>query len=162
MSTDGYVYIAEVFGKAGESVDYPSSLWRRRGDELEYLSLVDWDWHLATPEQLPHPDLFVPISADQAQVLISDHQRFARYWVLHDSPATDGIVEEPRVYRRLPSTERQIDEVFGRDNTWIPTRVIKEFVIGGPHDVPDLQRIDAATAERLIQETRGITGAIEL
>ena len=66
------------------------------------------------------------------------------------------------MYRQLRSPERLIEEGFGHANTWVPTSDIRDFQRGGPHDVPDLEPIDAETAERLIQETRGISGATEL
>jgi hypothetical protein len=164
MNTDDYQYIAEVFEAGGEWVDRPSGLWRRRGDEYEYeyLSLVDWSWHPRGDIDLPHPDLQKPISAEQVQILLADRQRFAKYWVLYLSAAKGDLREETRVYRQLPSPESLVEEVFGRDNEWIPTNAIRDFEVGGPHDVPDLEPIDAAIAERLIQETRGISGATEL
>lgn len=99
MTADDYEYLARVFEAGGESVDRPSGLWRRRGDELE----------------------------------------------------------ETFVYRQLPTPEGIVDEGFGRDNTWVRTQTIRHFQVGGPHDVPDLKPIDTATAERLIQETHGVS-----
>lgn len=163
MSTDDdYQYLAQISKARKETVDRPSGLWRRRGDELEYLSLVDWSWHPRGDVYVPHPDLLVPISTEQAQTLIADRQRFARYWVLYLSPAKGDLNEETRVYRQLPDPDRVVDEVFGRTNEWIPTHVIRDFQAAGPHDIPDLEPIDRETAERLIQETRGISGATEL
>ena len=78
------------------------------------------------------------------------------------SPEKGDLHEATIVYRQLRSPERLIEEGFGHANTWVPTPDIRDFQRGGPHDVPDLEPIDAATAERLIQETRGITGATEL
>ena len=154
-----YEYLARVAKARKETADRPSGLWRRRGDELEYLSMVDWTWRPRGDARLPHADLRVTISAEQAQTLLADHQRFAKYWVLYLSPAKGGLHEDTLVYRQLRSPERLVEEGFGRTNTWVPTPDIRAFEVGGPHDVPDLERIDAATAERLIQETRGITGA---
>jgi hypothetical protein len=162
MSIDNYQYIAEVFEAGGESVERPSGLWRRRGDDYEYLSLIDWSWHPRGDVDLPHPDLRVPISAEQAQTLLADRQRFVKYWVLQRSPDKGDLFEDTIVYRQLPSPERLVEEGFGRANTWIPTQDIRDFEVGGPHDVPDLEPIDAETAARLIEETRGVTGATEL
>ncbi|TCO47796.1 hypothetical protein EV646_105353 [Kribbella antiqua] len=154
MTADDYEYLASVFRR--ESADRPAALWRRRGDDMEYLSLVDWTWHPAGNVIPPHPDVLVPIGAEQVSALLADHQRFARYWVLREGP------EEVRVYRQLSSPERLIEEVFGGDGEWIATHDIRDLQIGGPHDVRDLQPIDAATAEQLIQQTRGISGATQL
>jgi len=162
MSNDDYEYMARVFEAGGESVDHPSGLWRHRGDDFEYLSMVDWTWHPRGDVRLPHADLRVAISAEQARILLADHQRFARYWVLYRRPEKGDLHEDTLVYRQLRSPERLVEEGFGRTNTWVPTRDIRDFEVGGPHDVPDLEPIDAATAERLIQETRGISGATDL
>jgi hypothetical protein len=159
---DDYQYLARVFEAAGESVDRPSGLWRYRGDDFEYLSMVDWTWHPRGAVPLPHPDLRVAISAEQAQTLLADRQRFARYWALYRSQAKGDLHEDTLVYRQLRSPERLVEEGFGLAGTWVATRDIREFEVGGPHDVPDLEPIDVATAERLIQETRGISGATEL
>ncbi|MET7281901.1 hypothetical protein ABZS29_26955 [Kribbella sp. NPDC005582] len=158
-STDDYEYLARVFEAAGESVDRPSGLWRHHGDEFEYLSMVDWSWHPQGDVPLPHPDLRVPISAEQAQTLLADRQRFAKYWVLYRSPAKGDLHEDALIYRQLRSPERLVEEGFGRDGTWVETRDIRDFQVGGPHGVPDLEPIDTATAERLIHEISGISGA---
>jgi hypothetical protein len=162
MSSDDYEYIAIVFEAGGESVEYPHGLWRRRGDDYEYLSLIDWSWHARGDVRLPHADLLTPISGEQAQALLADRQRFVKYWVQYLSTAKGDFSDETRVYRQLPSPERLVEESFGRANEWLQTNAIRDFQVGGPHDVPDLERIDAATAERLIQETRGVSGATEL
>ena len=163
MSTeDGYEYLARVSKASKETVDRPSGLWRRRGDELEYLSTVDMSWHPRGDVYVPHPDLLVPISIEQVQILLADRQRFARYWAEHLSPDKGDLYENTLVYRQLLSPEGDIDEGFGLTNTWVRTQTIRDFQAAGPHDHPDLEPIDAATAERLIQETRGITGATEL
>jgi hypothetical protein len=163
MNTDDdYAYFARVSKAREETVERPSGLWRRRGDELEYMSMVDWSWHPRGDAYVPHPDVLVPISREHLETLLGDRQRFARYWVHYLSPEKGDLHEEVRVYRQLPNPGRVIDEVFGRTNEWIPTHVVRDFQSAGPHDVPDLEPIDAETAERLIQETRGISGATEL
>ncbi|MFC9687298.1 hypothetical protein ACFTSF_02070 [Kribbella sp. NPDC056951] len=158
-----YEYFARVWEPDGDSVDRPSGLWRRQGDEeLEYLSLVDWTWHPRDAVAPPHPDLLVPISVEQVETLLGDHERFVSYWVQRLSVAKGDLSDEIRVYRQLPNPGGVVDEVFGRDNAWISTRTIRDFQAAGPHDVPDLEPIDTATADRLIQETRGISGATAL
>jgi hypothetical protein len=42
------------------------------------------------------------------------------------------------------------------------TSVIRDFSTGGPHETPDLERIDPATAERLIGQLDGNTGVTDL
>ncbi|MBE8524313.1 hypothetical protein ILP97_43705 [Amycolatopsis sp. H6(2020)] len=160
MTTDeGYQYFAEVGDD--ETVDRPGGLWRRADGGMQYLSLIDWAWHAAADEaDLPHPDLLVPVGLDQVRTLLGDRQRFAKYWVLRDTSGGEG--PEIRVYRQLPSPENLVEEVFGRGNEWIPTNVIEDFLVGGPHDVADLEPIDPATAERLIAQTRGVSGATAL
>jgi hypothetical protein len=162
MTTDDYEYFARVWEPAGESVDRPSGLWRRRGDELEYLSLINWTWHPRGEVSRPHPDIMVPISAAQVQTLVADRQRFVKYWVERTSPQKGDLYEDTLVYRQIPSPERLVEEGFSRDNTWVQVPTIREFQVGGPHQVPDLEPIDVATAERLIQETHGISGATDL
>ncbi|MFG1906733.1 hypothetical protein [Kribbella sp. NPDC048928] len=158
---EGYQYLAQVSTADKETIDRPSGLWRRRGDELEFFSTADLTWHPRGP-YVPHPDLFVPISTEQVQILINDRQRFARYWVWHRSPEKGDFEENTLVYRQLISPDGDIEEGFGRNNTWVRTPDISDFEAAGPHDHPDLEPIDRQTAERIIQETRGITGATEL
>ncbi|MEV6873730.1 hypothetical protein [Amycolatopsis sp. NPDC051128] len=131
-------------------------LWRRRGDDLEHVSVTDWAWHpLANPLDAPHPNTVEQITEHQAAELLEDRQRFVQYWVSHDSG-------RPMIYRRLTSPEITIDEVFGLKNRWIPTGTIREFRAAGPHQKPGLVPIDAETAERTIRETRDISGVTRL
>ncbi|MFC6157644.1 hypothetical protein FDA38_19780 [Kribbella jiaozuonensis] len=162
MNNGDYEYIAEIFAEGGGSIDRPSGLWRRRGDDYEYLSLIDWTWHACGDVDLPHPDLLTPVSGEQVETLLADHQRFVKYWVLRRSPEKGDLREDTIVYRQIPSPENLVEQGFGRANEWVPTGDIRDLQVGGPHDVPDLEPIDAATAERLIRETRGISGATEL
>ncbi|MFC6157645.1 hypothetical protein [Kribbella jiaozuonensis] len=162
MSSGDYEYFARVSTAREDSVDRPSGLWRRCGDGLEYLSMVDWSWRRRTTESVPHPELLVPVSPEQVEVLLADRRRFARYWVERLSPEKGDLNEDTLVYRQLPSPEGVIDEGFGRTNTWVPTPTIRDFQANGPHDHPDLEPIDGETAERLIRETRGISGATEM
>ncbi|MGH3731577.1 MAG: hypothetical protein ACRDTU_22950, partial [Micromonosporaceae bacterium] len=104
-------YFAKVWRDA--TVDRPSSLWRRLGDntdqatnEWEYLSLIDWQWHPYRDLPLPHPDTLVPISAARAAELGADRQRFVRYWGGYTvgEPAPED--RPTLVYRRRESPER--------------------------------------------------------
>lgn len=143
-----YQYL--VFG----SWEKPEELWRVTGDRWEYFSLSDWVWTpLEERRSPPHPDALAAITPEQAAELETDRQRLVRYWV-------DRAVEPPTIYRwrRRPT----IEEVFGRSNRWTDTYIIREFLHAGPWHSPQLDEIDAKTAERIIQETRGITGATRL
>jgi hypothetical protein len=154
--TSAYKYLAEVWPE--ETTDAPSGLWRTRGDETEYLSLIDWEWHPVTQEiSRPPSSTFVEITTELAQTLLSDRQRFVRYWSLRQASG-----KENRVYRRRNSPERMVDEYFGPANEWDYSPVIKEFTAGGGGDQPDMIAIDREAAEQLIRETRGITGATDL
>lgn len=156
-----YEYFAQVW--PNETLDAPSALWRTSDGVPEYLSSIDWEWHAGAKEFSDRPaEVLVAISEDQAQELEADRQRFVRYWS-YQHPVVDNEPEkENRVYRRRRSPERVLDEVFGPDNTWVATRLIREFTLGSPADRPELIAIDQAAAERLILQTRGITGATEL
>jgi hypothetical protein len=160
MSSD-YKYLAKVW--PWDTVDAPSGLWRTRGDDRQYLSLIDWEWHPFTEEiSEPAPGTLVEITPEQAQELLSDRQRFVRYWS-YRHPHSEGFPEnENRVYRRRPSPERAVDEVFGPANKWVRTGLIREFIVGPGPDGPDMIAIDRDAAEQLIHETRGITGATDL
>jgi hypothetical protein len=52
--------------------------------------------------------------------------------------------------------------VFGPANEWVATRLITEFTVGPAGDRPELIAIDREAAERLIHQTRGISGATDL
>jgi hypothetical protein len=127
------------------------------------MSLIDWEWHPAAgPTSLPNAVTLVEITQAQADELLSDRQRFVRYWSYQHPNSEGRPVKENRVYRRRSSPERIVDEVFGSANEWQYTPVIKEFTGGGGRDQPDLIAIDRDAAEQLIHETRGITGATDL
>ncbi|MET7281900.1 hypothetical protein ABZS29_26950 [Kribbella sp. NPDC005582] len=161
MTTDDYEYLAQVW--PNETVDAPSALWRRSSGAPEYLSSIDWEWHAGTEEFADRPaDIFVPITADEAEALQSDRQRFVRYWSYQHPHGVGKPEKENRVYRQRRSPEHVLEEVFGPDNAWVPTRLIREFIFGDPADRPEMIRIDQAAAEQLIQQTRGVTGATEL
>jgi hypothetical protein len=155
-----YQYFAKLW--SGDTTERPSGLWRRDGDTWEYLSLSDWAWHLlAAPAIMPHPDTLVPVTVDEAAALQADRQRFARYWMFPAPP--EFAHERPTlIYRRRCSPGRMVDEVFGRDNQWSRTTSIAEYKASGPHEHKELIPTDRDTAERVIQQERGITGATEL
>jgi hypothetical protein len=158
--TDAFEYVARL--ASGDTVDRPSALWRRSGDAWEYLSLIDWDWHPKGDLPLPHPDALVSVTAEQAANLLSDRQRFVRYWARYSS-ADPAPTELPiTVYRRRRSPEHHLDEAFGRDDRWTPTTTISEAEFSGTSDPAHLVAIDAATAERMIREIAGVSGATAL
>ncbi len=153
---EGYEYFAKV--RPSQPVDRPSTLWRRRDGRLEYLSLLDWDWHEPDDQLLlPDPSTLEPVTAEHAAVLLADRQRFVQYWVEQNTGD-----RPPSVFRRRRSPERLTDEVFGLRNRWVPTTSIREFLSRGPDLGSDLVRADLATAERVLEETRGVAGATEL
>jgi hypothetical protein len=161
MTTDTYEYLAEVW--PNETVSAPSALWRTGGDVPEYLSLIDWEWHAGAKEFTEYPDgTLVAITAEEAQALQSDRQRLVRYWSYQIPNDESEPAKENRVYRRRSSPEKILDEVFGPDNAWVPTPVIREFTLSSPADRPELVAIDQAAAEQLIQQTRGISGATDV
>ena len=150
-----YEYFAKV--GPGRTEERPRSLWRRAEGQLEFLSLLDWSWHPVGGEVLaPRPDVLVPISPEQAERLLGDRQRFVEYWV---EPATER--RRALVYRRRRSPELVADEIFGRDDAWVRTHAVREFLSGQTLEI-DLVEADQATVERIIEETRGISGATEL
>ena len=100
MSSE-YTYLAKV--RRGYTSDAPSGLWRTRDDEMEYLSLIDWEWHPATDgASPPNPITLVEIPQAQAQELLSDRQRFVRYWSYQHPTAKAA----PR--RRIGSTGAEV------------------------------------------------------
>jgi hypothetical protein len=159
MTSDDYRHYVRF--SAGRSAQLPEELWRERGGEWEYLSLVDWQWHRHLGKALlPHPNTLVEVSAQQAAELQRDRQRFVRYFARYDKPAP-GPDDEPLLvyrYRRLPTT----GEVFGDENSWERTRTVSHFLNPGPNEPPFLVEIDQATAEAIIQRSRGVSGATEL
>jgi hypothetical protein len=156
-----YEYFAEV--RNNESIDHPRGLWRKSGDQWEYLSLLDWSWH-PTTERIPPPrsEHLTPISPEHAAKLARDRQRWVTYWTLHAPLPKDRADRPLTVVRRRESPERIFDETFGRDNKWIPTQSIREFKDPRASTPPRLKEVDVDTAERIICENRGISGATEL
>lgn len=150
-----YEYFAKV--GPGDTVDRPRGVWRRAADRLEFLSLLDWSWHPVGGEVFaPRQDTLVPVTAEHVERLLADRQRFVEYWV---EPASGP--RRARVHRRRSSPERVADEVFGRGDTWITTSTVREFLSGRTLEI-ELVEADQVTAERVITENRGVSGATEL
>ena len=61
-------------------------------------------------------------------------------------------------YRRLPTT----GEIFGSENVWERSRTVGKYLRPGPDEPPSLREVDRETAERTIQQLRGVTGATDL
>ncbi|HEX6683757.1 MAG TPA: hypothetical protein VF062_13220 [Candidatus Limnocylindrales bacterium] len=137
------------------SWEKPEELWRAAaGDQWEYLSLREWRWMARDERVFPrHPEALEAITPEQAAELEADRQRLVRYWV-------NRAVDPPMIYRRrrLPA----IEEVFGRSNHWSDTSTISDYLYPSPRQAPKLDEIDAETAERILQDTRGISGATRL
>jgi hypothetical protein len=160
--TEQYEYYVEI--QCDESLEHPGPMWRKSDSGWDYLSLLDWEWHsLAANKKVSQPPAaktLVPISGQQADELTRDRQRFVKYWAYY------SVVPEKRdkpltVLRRRSSPELVLDEAFGRDGQWVKTPSIVEFE--HPYfDSPELEEIDAETAERILREVRGVSGATEL
>jgi hypothetical protein len=160
--TDEYEYFVKV--TPGQTVERPSSMWRRSGADWQYLSLLDWNWHSLVPGKSPYPPVagyLVPISAQQAEELGRDRQRFVSYWAYY-SVARDRRPEPLTVLRRRRSPELVLDEAFTRDLEWAKTPSIVEFEHPAASNPPDLEEIDADTAEEILQEAWGVSGATQL
>ena len=134
---------------------------------MEYLSLVDWEWHDHREVAFrPHPNTLAPVTPAEAAALERDRQGFVRYFVRYATHAeADRHPPDPSDvpilvyrYRRLPTT----DEVFGSENVWASTRTVSEYLHPGPDEPPSLREVDRDTAERTIQQLRGVTGATDL
>ncbi|WKK20910.1 hypothetical protein QZH56_18600 [Streptomyces olivoreticuli] len=143
----------------------PSSLWRRSGDDWEFLSLLDWGWHKVkgTIEHVPTPEALHRVTAERAVELETDRQGWVRYWAYYGDEEEWRDGEEPTtVVRRRRSPERIYDETFMRDNRWQPDSAVFEFFDARASRPPYLVDISADEADRLLQEIRGVTGATEL
>jgi hypothetical protein len=150
--------------RRGRTVERPGPLWRKSGDEWEYLSLHDWEWHPLAPTKVPQspPDeVLVPISEQQADELARDRQRFVSYWARYSEAAWESGGKPFTVVRRRSSPELVLDEAFGRDNKWKRTPSVVEF-LHPAFDSPNLKEIDAETAEQILRDIRGVSGATEL
>lgn len=155
-----YAYFAKL--RAGDTVEAPSALWRRTGEAWEYLSLLDWQWHPGGGRPLPPPASLTPVSPEQAAALLADRQRFVRYWFSYRTPAPGPGDRPVTVYRRRSSPERQLDEVYGRDDRWMPTPTIREAESSRGDDPTHLVPTDPDSAERFLRDVRGVSGATRL
>ncbi|MEV4440681.1 hypothetical protein AB0K09_16970 [Streptomyces sp. NPDC049577] len=163
MSDQTYTYFVEV--PEGYTPERPDGLWRRAGDEWQYLSLLDWQWHRVenAAEFLPAQDVLQPVTAERAAELQADRQLWVRYWARYTDEAAWRDGERPTtVVRRRRSPERIYDEAFKIRNVWGPTPAVFEFFDPRPSNPPHLVEISADEAEQLLQELRGVTGATEL
>jgi hypothetical protein len=160
--TGQYEYYVKV--TPGQTVERPSSMWRRSGDDWQYLSLLDWSWHSVVPGKSPYPPVasyLVPISKQQAEELGGDRQRFVSYWA-HYSVARESRPKPLTVLRRRRSPELVLDEAFTRDLEWSKTSSIVEFEHPAASNPPDLEEIDADTAEQILREAWGVSEATRL
>ncbi|UQI49069.1 hypothetical protein M1P56_34540 [Streptomyces sp. HU2014] len=157
-----YAFFAEV--PEGFTAERPDGLWRRAGDDWEYLSLLDWEWHPADAE-LPPPavETLREIPADRAGALAADRQGWATYWARYADENDWRAGEGPTtVVRRRRSPERLYDEAYGVRDGWAPTASVYAFLDARPSNPPHLVEIDVQEAERLLLSLRGVTGATEL
>ncbi|MET9413372.1 hypothetical protein ABZY03_04130 [Streptomyces klenkii] len=158
----------EYFVKASPpyTEERPSSLWRRLGEEWEYLSLMDWEWHNVkdtTVKTPPATEVLCSVTAERATELEADRQVFVRYWARYTNEQYWREGQSPTtVVRRRRSPEGKLDEVFRRNGSWGPTDAIFEFFDPRPSNPPYLVEITADDAEALLQELRGVTGATDL
>ncbi|MGW1072737.1 hypothetical protein [Streptomyces sp. NPDC002537] len=143
----------------------PSSLWRRSGDEWEFLSLLDWEWHQVenTIKYRPMPEALFAVTAERAAELEADRQGWVQYWAYYSSERRWKSGKGPTtVVRRRRSPERIYDETFMRNNAWEPDSAVFEFFDARQTNPPHLEEITVEGAERLLQEIRGVMGATEL
>ncbi|MFH8337756.1 hypothetical protein [Streptomyces sp. AM6-12] len=159
-----YEYFTEMH--RGYNPPRVDGLWRRRdGEAWEYLSLLDWEWHKAGDDETvkgpPTASSLERISAERAAELEADRQGWVTYWALYMDEADfrDGVAPET-VVRRRSSPDRVLDEVFGAGNKWAPDPIVYEFTHSRTEH--HLEEITADEAERLLRETRGVTGATDL
>lgn len=145
------------------NADRPSSMWRSRGGaNFEYLSLFDWEWHKYTNSQgrtKPKSTLY-PIPAERAVELEADRQGWFRYWAYysHRDEWRDG--ESPTsVIRRRSSPEWIMDELFDRNNQWVRTARVEEFMDMRGSGKPHLIEITPAEADELLLSLRDVAGA---
>ncbi|MDN3353020.1 hypothetical protein [Actinomadura sp. DC4] len=147
------------------TIERPGPLWRSSGDNWEYLSLLDWEWHPLAPKRVPQSppvEVLEPISEQQADELSRDRQRFVSYWARYSESAWESGGKPFTVLRRRSSPELVLDEAFGRENTWIKTSSVVEFEHPAFNNTLYLKDVDAETAERILRDIRGVSGATEL
>ena len=134
---------------------------------MEYLSLVDWEWHHHQGLALrPHPNTLAPVTPAEASALEGDRQGFVRYFVRYtthaeadrDPPDPSDVPILVYRYRRLPTT----GEIFGSENVWEKSRTVGRYLRPGPDEPPSLREVDRDTAEQTIRQLHGVTGATDL
>ncbi|MCD9143887.1 hypothetical protein [Streptomyces albireticuli] len=162
QENERYAFFAEV--PEGFTAERPDGLWRRAGDDWEYLSLLDWAWHPADAELPPPPEETLrEIPAERADALAADRQGWVTYWARHADENDWRAGEGPTtVVRRRRSPERLYDEAYGVRDGWAPTASVYAFLDARPSNPPHLVEIDVQEAERLLRSLRGVTGATEL
>ncbi|WKU45698.1 hypothetical protein Q3V23_17470 [Streptomyces sp. VNUA116] len=166
--SENYEYFVEAVPTVDDlySVDRPSSMWRRLGDQWEYLSLIDWHWHNVKDTNVKYPpvrEALRPISVERAAELESDRQGWVRYWAYHTSERAWRAGNGPTtVVRRRNSPEDRLDETFMRNDAWERDTAIFEFYDARASNPPHLVELSPDEAEELLQELRGVTGATEL
>ncbi|MGW6279201.1 hypothetical protein [Kribbella sp. NPDC055071] len=158
-------------------------LWRYRGTTYEYFSMLDQDWHpegtwvtplpaSADPADWPlleqstggprvpsdSPSFRLPIDESRAAELVADPQHFARYWVEYSFEGERFSA----VHRLINDPGRFFESHFGRAPKWSETNSkLRDFLVNGPHQSPNLVEIEPAEAERQIEQTFGVTGATQ-
>lgn len=164
MMSEQYEYFVEV--PEGYTPERPDGLWRRSGEEWEYLSLLDWQWHNIKDTNVTHPPaakILHEVTAERAAELEADRQGWVRYWAYYSNERRWRAGQGPKtVVRRRRSPERIYDETFMSDNVWEPDSAIFEFFDARQTTPPHLIELTADEAERLLQELRGVMGATEL
>ncbi|QLE72849.1 hypothetical protein FGW37_15760 [Streptomyces rectiverticillatus] len=163
----------EYFVKAVPTVDNlytaerPSSMWRRLGDQWEYLSLVEWEWQSVKATGVLYPPLLeslIPVPAERAAALEADRQGWVRYWARYTDEQDWREGEPPTtVVRRRCSPENVLDESYrGAKGFWGPTEAVLDFYDARKSDPPYLIALSVDEAEGLLQELFGVTGVTEL
>ncbi|MFF7022546.1 hypothetical protein ACFY97_16230 [Streptomyces klenkii] len=158
----------EYFVKAAPpyTEDRPSGLWRRLGEQWDYLSLLDWEWHRlgeTTVRTLPAMDTLYPVTAERAAALEADRSAFVRYWALYVDEDDFKEGEPPTtLVRRRRSPERLLDESFQEGDVWGRTNAVEESRDLRTSNPPYLKELSADEAEELAQELFGLTGVTEL
>ncbi|MFF3764648.1 hypothetical protein ACFYYR_11255 [Streptomyces sp. NPDC001922] len=150
----------------GYQQERPANLWRKQGEEWEFLSLIDWQWRNVKDTNAkypPMPEKLRAVSAERAREMEADRKSWVIHWAHYADEADWRDGEKPTtVVRRRHSPENRYDEVFRRANTWGPTTAVYEFTHSRASNPPHLVEISANEAERILQELRGISGATDL
>ncbi|MCC3777577.1 hypothetical protein [Streptomyces sp. UNOB3_S3] len=149
-----YAFFAEV--PPGFSPDRPDGLWRCAGDDWEYLSLLDWEWHAVEKPPVKR-EILHELTAERALELAADRRPWVTYWAHYTDESDWRAGAEPTtVVRRRRSPERVLDEAYGPDGAWEPTDAVHDFLSARPSDPPHLVEIDATEAARLANGDTGL------